>query len=179
MNRKNDASLLSLLTLSKFGLSEAMTVHDWLNHTGNYAQLVTLLHDADKIVVRNAAWALTKANEDELMSLLPHTDELFNLAIITNSNSIRRMILNVIERLPLTEECLRTDFLDFCLDHMADSGTPPAIQALCMKIGYRLCAFYPELADEFMRIVTSLDLSLYTPALKCTVRNILKKNKMH
>ena len=77
-------------------------------------------------------------------------------------------------RLPLTKECLRTDFLDFCLDQMVRLSTPPGIQALCMKIAHRLCSFYPELYEELMRTIAALDLSFYQPALKCTAKNIMQ-----
>ena len=36
----------------------------------------------------------------------------------TDNSSVRRLTLNIIERLEMNEDDLRTDFLDFCFEHM-------------------------------------------------------------
>ena len=119
---------------------------------------VALLHDDDAHVARNAAWVLTKATDRELSQLLPALNELIDIALSTSNDSLRRLTLNLIVRLPLTKECLRTDFLDFCLDQMVRLSTPPGI---LLKGNYNI--HYP-----------TLDLSFYQPALKCTAKNIMQ-----
>lgn len=145
-----------------------------LKRSGDFAGFVALLHDDDALVARNAAWVLTKCTKRELRQLLPMLNEFIDIALSTPSETLRRLTLNIIERLPLAKESIRTDFLDFCLDQMVRLSTPAGIQALCMKIAYRLCMHYPELHEEIMRTVGSLDLSLYQPALKCTVKNVMQ-----
>lgn len=162
-----------LLAKRDFSLDDAFEAHDWLARTRNTAEYVLLLHDTDKHVARNAAWALTKASTTELNWFRPSLHTLIDLAIATSDFSLRRLVLNSICRMPLTKDDVRTDFLDFCLDQMARLSTPPGIQALCMKIAFQMCAFYPELLDELMRTVADLDLALYKPALRCTARAIL------
>lgn len=135
------------------------------------------MFNSDAHVARNALWALTKATDKELEQLQPMLNEFIELAMQTKESAVRRLSLNIVERLKLTEDDLRTDFLDFCLEHMADIEEFPGIQSLCMKIAYRMCRFYPELTDEFMRTIDSIELSYYKPALRCVV-NRIKKGKL-
>ena len=162
------------LAQPRVGIEMALEAYAWLKRSGDFVAFVALLHDGDAHVARNAAWVLTKATDRELSQLLPALDELIDIALSTSNDSLRRLTLNLIVRLPLTKECLRTDFLDFCLDQMVRLSTPPGIQALCMKIAHRLCSFYPELYEELMRTIAALDLSFYQPALKCTAKNIMQ-----
>ena len=74
--------------------------------------------DPDYRVARSALWGLTKATDEELSELQVILDELIEQAIHTENSSTRRLTLNIIERLKMNEEDLRTDFLDFCLEHM-------------------------------------------------------------
>lgn len=131
------------------------------------------MHDADYQVARNALWTLTKATDQELSQLQPILHELIDLALGADNSSVRRLSLNVIVRLRLAEEDLRTDFLDFCLEHMADVNEYPGIQSLCMKLAYRMSAFYPELMDELMRTLKAMDIEYYKPAVKSVRARIL------
>ena len=84
----------------------------------------------------------------------------------TENSSVRRLTLNIIERLKMDEEDLRTDFLDFCLEHMASIEEFPGIQTLCMKLAFRMCQFYPELMGELKRTLESMEIDYYKPAVK-------------
>ena len=42
----------------------------------------------------------------------------------------------------------------------------PGVQTLCMKLAYRMCNFYPELKEEFMRIIDTMEIAYYKPAVK-------------
>ena len=73
----------------------------------------------------------------------------------------------------MDEDDLRTDFLDFCMAKMTDAGEFSAIQAVSMKLAYRMCLFYPELTDELMRILDAMETDFYKPAVISTRRRIL------
>ncbi len=128
----------------------------------------------DPMVARNALWILTKANADEFRQLQPLLDQLIDQSIATEHSSVRRLSLNIVERLQLDKEQLRTDFLDFCLQHMAQLDEPPGVQAVCMKLAHRMCAFYPELGQELSRTLLIMDQSYYKPAVKCVINRMLK-----
>ena len=131
----------------------------------------------DYRVARSALWGLTKASKEELSQLQVIYDELIDLAMQTDNSSVRRLSLNIIERLEMNEANLRTDFLDFCFEHMINLGELPGIQSICMKLAYRMCKFYPELMEEFKRTLMSMDIEYYKPAVKC-VRNRILNGKL-
>ena len=120
----------------------------------------------DYRVARSALWGLTKASKWELSQLQVILNELIDLAMQTENSSVRRLTLNIIERLEIKEDELRTDFLDFCLDHMADVSEFPGIQSICMKLAYCMCSFYPELMDELKRTVEAMEIEYYKPAVR-------------
>ena len=133
---------------------------DFLGFTKQYA------FDADYRVARSALWGLTKASDKELSHLQVLLDELIDQAMHTENSSVRRLTLNIIERLELTEDNLRADFLDFCMAHMVAGDEFPGAQTLCMKLAYRMSSFYPELKEEFMRIIDAMEIEYYKPAVK-------------
>ena len=129
--------------------------------------------DSDYRVARSALWGLTKAKDEELSELQVILNELTDQAMQTENSSVRRLTLNTIERLKMDEDDLRTDFLDFCFDHMVSIEEFPGIQTLCMKLAYRMCSFYPELMDELKRTLEAIEIDYYKPAVKSLRKRIL------
>ncbi|MBQ0056610.1 MAG: hypothetical protein KBT20_03035 [Bacteroidales bacterium] len=158
---------------------EALAIYNKVKETGEWLSFLnTFLHDEDYQVTRNALWALTKATNEELSSLQPMLHELIDKALNEKNSSVRRLSMNIIVRLEMKEDDLRTDFLDFCLDHMQNPDEYPGIQSLCLKLAYKMCMFYPELMDELKRTLVSMDMAFYSPALR-SVRNRILANKYH
>ena len=54
---------------------------------------------------------MTKATDEELSELQVIFNELIDQTIQSESSSVRRLTLNIIERLKMNEDNLRTDFL--------------------------------------------------------------------
>ena len=128
-------------------------------------------------VLRNVIWRMTHQTKS-LVDQLPH-DPLFELATTTSDTSLRRLVLNLVERQPLDKENLRTDFLDFCLTHMIMLEEPPGVQALCMKLAYRMCSFYPELLHEFYATLNLMQTEHYKPGLTHLIKKYLKQKDKH
>ena len=131
----------------------------------------------DYLVARSALWGLTKASKEELSQLQAIQNEFIDQAIQTDNSSVRRLSLNVVERLKMDKDDLRTDFLDFCFEHMMDVEEYPGIQSVCMKLAFRMCKFYPELMDELKRTLEAMEIDYYKPAVKC-VRNRILSGKL-
>ena len=131
----------------------------------------------DHRVARSALWGLTKARKEELSQLQVILNELIDQSMQTENSSVRRLSLNIIERLEMSEEDLRTDFLDFCFEHMIDVEEFPGIQSVCMKLAFRMCKYYPELMDELKRTLEAMEIDYYKPAVKC-VRNRILNGKL-
>ena len=146
---------------------EVRTTGDFLGFARRY------VFDKDYRVARSALWGLTKATDEELSELQVLLNELTDQAIQTDNSSVRRLTLNIIERLKMDEDDLRTEFLDFCFEHMVSIEEFPGIQTLCMKLAYRMCSFYPELMDELKRTLEAMEISYYKPAVKSLRKRIL------
>ena len=139
---------------------------DFLGFAQRYA------FDTDYRVARTALWGLTKAKDEELSELKVIYNELIDQAMQTENSSVRRLTLNVIEKLKMDEDDLRTDFLDFCFEHMVSIEEFSGTQTLCMKLAFRMCTFYPELMDELKRTLEAMEIDYYKPAIKCLRKRI-------
>lgn len=139
---------------------------DFLGFAQRYA------FDTDYRVARTALWGLTKAKDEELSELKLIYNELIDQAMQTENSSVRRLTLNIIEKLKMDEDDLRTDFLDFCFEHMVSIEEFPGTQTLCMKLAFRMCTFYPELMDELKRTLEAMEIDYYKPAIKCLRKRI-------
>ena len=139
---------------------------DFLGFAQRYA------FDTDYRVARTALWGLTKAKDEALAELKVIYNELIDQAMQTENSSVRRLTLNIIEKLKMDEDDLRTDFLDFCFEHMVSIEEFSGTQTLCMKLAFRMCTFYPELMDELKRTLEAMEIDYYKPAIKCLRKRI-------
>jgi len=158
--------------------ASARAVYNEVKLTGDYIGFARqFMHDEDDIVARHSLWVLTQATDKELAQLQPLMDELVELAMSTPNSSIRRLSLNLIERLKMEADDIRGDFFDFCMDHMLQVDECSGIQAVCGKLAYRMCRFYPDLMGELRRALESMEIEYYKPAVKC-IRSKILKNKL-
>ena len=157
-----------------FSEGGAQEIYREVRATGDFLGFARrYVFDSDYRVARSALWGLTKASDEERSELQVILNDLIDQAMQTDNSSVRRLTLNVIERLTLEEDDLRTDFLDFCFEHMLNLEDPPSIQSLCMKLACRMCSFYPELKDELKRTLEAMEIEYYKPAIKCIRKRIL------
>lgn len=168
-----------------FSEGGAQEIYREIKATGDFLGFARrYVFDKEYRVARSALWGLTKATDEELSVLQVLLNELIDQAMQTENSSVRRLTLNIIERLwvgerssgmrlTLEEDDLRTDFLDFCFEHMVSIEEFPGIQTLCMKLAYRMCSLYPELMDELKRTLEAMEIDYYKPAVKCLRKRIL------
>ena len=165
--------------LASMGEYEALVIYNEVKKNNDFIGFTRqYMHDEDYRVARNALWSMTKATDSELSQLLPIHNELIDLAMKTDNSSVCRLALNILERLKMKEDNLRTDFLDFCLEKMTAIDGYPGIQSLAMKLAYRMCKFYPELMDELIVTLKAMEMDFYPPAVK-SVRNRILKSLCH
>ena len=161
-----------------YGEEYAQALYHKVKQEGNLVAFARrFMHDEDGRVARNALWILTKATDQELSALQVMLDELINLAMTTEFSAVRRLSMNLVERLKMSEEDLRTDFLDFCFERMMDVEEFPGVQSISMKLAFRMCQFYPELMDELKRTVEAMEIDYYKPAVR-SVRNRILNGKL-
>ena len=181
------------------GMGGAQEIYQEVKASGDFLGFARqYAFSEDYRVARSALWGLTKASKEELSQLQVILNELIDQAMLTENSSVRRLSLNIVERLwerprvgasagmgerssgmrlEMSEDDLRTDFLDFCFEHMIDVEEFPGIQSVCMKLAFRMCKFYPELMDELKRTLEAMEIDCYKPAVKC-VRNRILNGKL-
>ena len=173
-----EKSYHSLPLIGTYRENEALTLYNEVKKHNDFVNFMRLyMHDEDYHVARNALWSMTKATDSELSQLQPIYNELIDLAMKASNSSVCRLTLNIIERLKMEEDDLRSDFLDFCLEKMTAIDEPPGIQSLAMKLAYRMCKFYPELMNELIVTLKAMEMDFYTAAVKSVRNKILKPNQ--
>lgn len=155
-------------------LREVLETYQEVKAKGNFLGFAQqYAFDSNARVARDALWGLTQATNEELSALQVILNDLIDQAMKTDNSSVRRLTLNIIERLKIDKDDLRTDFLDFCFEHMLNLEEPSGIQSICMKLACRMCRFYPELKDELRRTLEEMEIEYYKPAIKCIRKRIL------
>lgn len=161
----------------RYGINDALAVlHDIEKHGDFLTFAQSYIHDENSRVACNAMWILTKVPKAGLHQLRPLLDQLIDMSMHASSPTLRRLSMNVIERLKIGKEEVQADFLDYCIAHMQDVTEFPGIQSLCLKLAFRMCAHYPELLDELIRTLQNMEMEFYTPALR-SVRNKILRHK--
>lgn len=135
--------------------------------------LCGLLTDSTPRVAENAAWVLTHLPAAGRGCLLPRRGKLMDLAMQTGSQTLCRLLLTLLNALPLPEET-RTDFLDFCFSRSLSASAPSGIRALCIKLAHAQSLPYPELLDELRQLLEMMEPELLSPAIRSVRRNTLR-----
>ena len=135
--------------------------------------LSTMLGGEGKEAV-NAAWALTHLPAEDNKYINAHREALVQLALATKNTSLRRLTLVLLERLEWGVEEVRTDLLDFCLEHMLLPDEPYGVKALCIKLAYKQCRHYQELKEELRQSLLLMEPTELGAGVKHTRGKILK-----
>ena len=122
----------------------------------------------------NAAWALTHLPKEDTIYIDTRRARLTDFAISTPDTSLRRLSMVLLERLEWGRDDIRTDLLDFCLEHMMLADEPYGVKALCMKLAYQQCRHYPELCAELKQCLLLMEPSELGAGVKHTRGKILK-----
>ena len=99
-------------------------------------ELYQLTLDADRRVATNALWVFTHFSAVDNEWLYAKHDQLIDRCLKEKDTTKLRLMLNLLLRQPYTEEAIRTDFIDFCLTRLADTKSPYAVRAQCIKLAY-------------------------------------------
>ena len=136
--------------------------------------LYYLLFDTNKRVSDNAAWIFTHFDLYSNTWLYDKRDALIDEVMCTASTTKRRLLLTLLLRQPFSASALRTDFVDFCLKSILSVEEPVAVKAVCMKLAYRQCRFFPELLSELKETLEIMEPDLLSPGLRTARKNILQ-----
>lgn len=143
--------------------------------------LMTPSSKEEKRAAENAGWIATHWKREELAWLIPRADEIAEVAMQTESSTMRRLSLTLLFHLlplvlenqkELTERQLR--LLNFCLDVIAPMQSAEWSVGLSMKISALMVRTIPELRDEVRTLLEMIDESLCTSGILGARHNALK-----
>lgn len=139
-------------------------------------QLCALSRDSDKKVSANALWVMTHFSKEDSAWLLERYDFLIDSVLETTDEETgkRRMLLSILAKHKFSKESIRTDFLDYCLEHILMAKESIASRCRCMELAYAQCKFYAELMGELGSILEIVGSQPMEPAVKCTRKKVLK-----
>lgn len=124
-----------------------------------------------------AAWVLEKVSGQCPSLLVGERSEISKL--VTQSglpHGLRRLLLGVLYNLPEAKD-VDVVLLNYLLDTMCDSQGPPGVQALAMKLAFRMCSTDADLYGEFCTIVQEMEMEYCSAGVKAAARNCLPKTK--
>lgn len=122
-----------------------------------------------------AAWVLTHLPPEDDIFLDSHRDALVRLALTTDNSSLRRLALTLLNRLEWPREAVRTDLLDFALEHLSMPEEPYGVRSLCIKLAFAQCVHYRELRDELKQTLLMIDPSETGAGVRCTRDKTLRQ----
>lgn len=136
--------------------------------------LLRMLDEPDRRTADNAAWVLTHADNGVCRHLSSRFAELAEKAIHTEDETLRRLLLSLLWRLPFPDSP-HVGLLNFCLTEMMSCRQPYGVRSLCMKIAYETGLPIPELRTEIALSLDMMEPDLLPPSLRCVRKNILKR----
>ena len=138
-------------------------------------QLYQLTLDNDRRVATNALWVFTHFSAVDNEWLYAKHDQLIDRCLKEKDTTKLRLMLNLLLRQPYTEEAIRTDFIDFCLTRLADTKSPYAVRAQCIKLAYEQMRYWPELLNELRQTLEMISCEPLSPGLRSAWRQVMKK----
>lgn len=136
--------------------------------------LYHLMFDTDKHISGNAAWILTHLDTRHNQWLYSKHDELIRESMQISDISKRRLILTLLLKQPFDKENIKGDFLEYCFNCITSNKESIGIKALCMKLAYKQCIYFPELLKELKMTLEIMDSEPLSPGLQVVKKKILK-----
>jgi hypothetical protein len=133
-----------------------------------------LIFDPEIKVAWRAAWVCQKIS-DKNPDWFTDSQfaELASLAITASHGGLQRGCLSILNNLPIPVE-ISVEFINACFDWMISAKSPIAVQALSMKMLYRICLIEPDFKPELIAYLENIDSSVYSAGFNSTRRNVLK-----
>ena len=95
-----------------------------------------MTNDTNRRVATNALWLFQHFAKADNEWLYAKHHELIDRSLTTSDATVLRLTLSLLLRQPFEESQVRTDFIDYCLDHLTDARQPYAIRSQCIKLAY-------------------------------------------
>ncbi len=133
-----------------------------------------LIFDKDMNVAWRAAWACQKISEKYPAWFTDlRFKEITTLAISTSHGGLHRGCVSILYNLKLPDP-IPVEFINAYFDWMISPKFPIAVQALSMKMLYRICQIEPDFKPEIIAILEDINYQDYSSGFNSTRNSILK-----
>lgn len=119
------------------------------------AALWAALNSGDAKVEANAAWIMTHLPQSMAPWLAGHRQGLTDKLLAAANDTVRRLMLTLLNTIDWQMDNLHPDLLDFCLRAITSRSTPVGTRAQSLYLAAKMCACAPELEAE-LRMTTEL-----------------------
>lgn len=170
------SKLISRLSIPQIMEILALTQGE-TNHSVK-AALYRLTQDAERRVATNALWVFTHFTEYDNEWLYAKHDALIASCLTEHDTTKLRLMLAILLRQPFDAAAVRTDFIDFCLDRIADPQQPYAIRAQCIKLAYEQMKPWRELQTELRSVLELVAEEPLSPGLWSAWRQVMTRLKV-
>lgn len=143
----------------------------------NFPYLYLLIHDENEKISWRAIWACEKLCRTVPEFFMDKRKELMELSIQTNHDGKKRILLSMLNELPL-DDIFSVEFLNACMEWMFSPKESIGVQALSIRLSYKLCEYEPDLMPELRLYLENAETEYMSTGVRTSVRNtLLKINK--
>ena len=103
-----------------------------------------------------ASWLLSHLWDRSPQLLRPFQHELTELLFQTDSDSVRRNILRILDGMPVNESDMG-NLIDVCMQWMLSENHAIAVRCNAMQILFRICQVEPDLSGEVKACILALN----------------------
>ncbi|MDL2291838.1 hypothetical protein LJB80_01655, partial [Bacteroides sp. OttesenSCG-928-F21] len=131
------------------------------HHPEDFYTLYALMNHSDIKVSWRSIWALEKLSEIHPDWFSNYQNEITERLIHCTHDGKKRLLLSILYNLPIPSP-IQVHFLDYCLSHMLDLNESIGVQALAIKMAYKLCVTEPDLLYELKMYLENAESEYYS-----------------
>jgi len=146
-------------------------VEDISQRPDTFPYMYRLMEDEDHIISWHAMWTCEKISERHPDWFDTLYDDLIKKLFSCKHSGSKRLLLSILYNLAIPTP-FPVELLNFCMDRMLMPQESIGVQALAVKMAYRLCLKEPELLQELDIILNNADKEFYSRGVKNAIRSV-------
>ncbi|MDE7097498.1 MAG: hypothetical protein K2O47_08405, partial [Muribaculaceae bacterium] len=119
-----------------------------------------------------ALWCITHLKNSDAVWLQSLQDFFIDTLLKENTTARRRMLFQILRDQEYHADCIRVDFLDYCMSNINSECESYAIRCFSLYIAIKICRHYPELLAELKERIGLLSHEPLSPGMRCAVRKV-------